>query len=147
MSIKYFLIISIMILLSSCIKTNELDERALLQNKLEAYKFLNDYHHQLHIMIGEEEGDRENAFNEFLNGIMNIDNYELIPIKNAAIRIGDYQTITESVIRLDHLVDYYQSGLSMEIEGILRGYGYKENYSIDDVLDQYDTVVKEESKN
>lgn len=147
MSIKYFLIISIMILLSSCIKTNELDERALLQNKLEAYKFLNDYHHQLHIMIGEEEGDRENAFNEFLNGIMNIDNYELIPIKNAAIRIGDYQTITESVIRLDHLVDYYQSGLSMEIEGILRGYGYKENYSIDDVLDQYDTLVKEESKN
>ena len=147
MSIKYFLIISIMILLSSCIKTNELDERALLQNKLEAYKFLNDYHHQLHIMIGEEEGDGENAFNEFLNGIMNIDNYELIPIKNAAIRIGDYQTITESVIRLDHLVDYYQSGLSMEIEGILRGYGYKENYSIDDVLDQYDTVVKEESKN
>lgn len=136
-----------MILLSSCIKTNELDERALLQNKLEAYKFLNDYHHQLHIMIGEEEGDRENAFNEFLNGIMNIDNYELIPIKNAAIRIGDYQTITESVIRLDHLVDYYQSGLSMEIEGILRGYGYKENYSIDDVLDQYDTLVKEESKN
>jgi len=136
-----------MILLSSCIKTNELDERALLQNKLEAYKFLNDYHHQLHIMIGEEEGDGENAFNEFLNGIMNIDNYELIPIKNAAIRIGDYQTITESVIRLDHLVDYYQSGLSMEIEGILRGYGYKENYSIDDVLDQYDTVVKEESKN
>lgn len=147
MSIKYFLIISIMILLSSCIKTNELDERALLQNKLEAYKFLNDYHHQLHIMIGEEEGDGENAFNEFLNGIMNIDNYELIPIKNAAIRIGDYQTITESVIRLDHLVDYYQSGLSMEIEGILRGYGYKENYSIDDVLDQYDTLVKEESKN
>ncbi|MFL3027489.1 MAG: hypothetical protein ACJZ1O_04280 [Candidatus Neomarinimicrobiota bacterium] len=136
-----------MILLSSCIKTNELDERALLQNKLEAYKFLNDYHHQLHIMIGEEEGDGENAFNEFLNGIMNIDNYELIPIKNAAIRIGDYQTITESVIRLDHLVDYYQSGLSMEIEGILRGYGYKENYSIDDVLDQYDTLVKEESKN
>lgn len=147
MSIKYFLIMSIMILLSSCIKTNELDERALLQNKLEAYKFLNDYHHQLHIMIGEEEGDGENAFNEFLNGIMNIDNYELIPIKNAAIRIGDYQTITESVIRLDHLVDYYQSGLSMEIEGILRGYGYKENYSIDDVLDQYDTLVKEESKN
>ena len=136
-----------MILLSSCIKTNELDERALLQIKLEAYKFLNDYHHQLHIMIGEEEGDGENAFNEFLNGIMNIDNYELIPIKNAAIRIGDYQTITESVIRLDHLVDYYQSGLSMEIEGILRGYGYKENYSIDDVLDQYDTLVKEESKN
>ena len=133
-----------MILLSSCIKTNELDERALLQNKLEAYKFLNDYHHQLHIMIGEEEGDGENAFNEFLNGIMNIDNYELIPIKNAAIRIGDYQTITESVIRLDHLVDYYQSGLSMEIEGILRGYGYLENFSIGDVLELYDMLIKED---
>ena len=144
MSIKYFLIISIMILLSSCIKTNELDERALLQNKLEAYKFLNDYHHQLHIMIGEEEGDGENAFNEFLNGIMNNDNYELIPIKNAAIRIGDYQTITESVIRLDHLVDYYQSGLSMEIEGILRGYGYLENFSIGDVLELYDMLIKED---
>ena len=143
MYIKNLLIICIMILLSSCIKTNQLDERLLLQNKLDAFKFLSDYHHQLHVMIGEEEGNAEIAFKEFLNAIMINDNYELIPIKNAAIRIGDYIAITESVKRLDYLVDYYQSGLSMEIEGILRGYGYLENFSINEVIELYDKVVKE----
>ena len=143
MYIKNLLIISMMLLLSSCIKTNQLDERLLLQNKLDAFKFLSDYHHQLHVMIGEEEGDAKIAFKEFLKAIMINDNYELIPIKNAAIRIGNYTAITESVKRLDYLVDYYQSGLSMEIEGILRGYGYLENYSINEVLELYDNLNKE----
>ena len=95
-------------------------------------------------MIGEEEGNGEAAFKEFFNALMIDDNYELIPIKNAAIRIGEFTTITESVKRLDYLVDYYQSGLSMEIEGILRGYGYLESFSIDDVLELYDMLIKED---
>jgi hypothetical protein len=144
MYIRDLLIISMMILISSCINTNQSDERLLLQSKSDAFKFLSDYHHQLHVMIGEEEGNGEAAYKEFFNALMTNYNYELIPIKNAAIRIGEYRTITESVKRLDYLVDYYQSGLSMEIEGILRGYGYLENFSIGDVLELYDMLIKED---
>ena len=38
-------------------------------------------------MIGEEEGDGKGAYKEFLDALMSTDNYELIPIKNAALRI------------------------------------------------------------
>ena len=144
MYINNLLIISMVLLISSCNNTNQLNERILLENKTEAFQFLSTYHHQLHIMIGEEEGDGELAYKEFLNALMDNDNNELIPIKNAAIRIGNYTSISESVKRLDYLVDYYQSGLSMEIEGILRGYGYLQNFSPDSVLVLYDKLIKQE---
>tara|TARA_Y100000590_G_scaffold319351_1_gene361408 strand:+ start:77 stop:490 length:414 start_codon:yes stop_codon:yes gene_type:complete len=135
------------LLFSSCNKTNQLNERMLLENKTEAFQFLSTYHHQLHIMIGEEEGNGELAYKEFLNALMYNDNNELIPIKNAAIRISNYKSESEAVKRLDYLVDYYQSGLSMEIEGILRGYGYLQNFSPDSVLVLYDKLVKQEELN
>ena len=138
---------SMVLLFSSCNKTNQLNERMLLENKTEAFQFLSTYHHQLHIMIGEEEGNGELAYKEFLNELMYIDNNELIPIKNAAIRISNYKSESEAVKRLDYLVDYYQSGLSMEIEGILRGYGYLQNFSPDSVLVLYDKLVKQEELN
>jgi len=144
MYINNLLIISMVLLISSCNNTNQLNERILLENKTEAFQFLSTYHHQLHIMIGEEEGDGELAYKEFLNALMDNENNELIPIKNAAIRIGNYTSISESVKRLDYLVDYYQSGLSMEIEGILRGYGYLQNFSPDSVLVLYDKLIKQE---
>ena len=37
-------------------------ERAIFTQKLDALKFLSEYHNQLHIMIGEEEGDGDFAF-------------------------------------------------------------------------------------
>ena len=147
MYIKNLFIISMVLLFSSCNKTNQLNERMLLENKTEAFQFLSTYHHQLHIMIGEEEGNGELAYKEFLNELMYIDNNELIPIKNAAIRISNYKSESEAVKRLDYLVDYYQSGLSMEIEGILRGYGYLQNFSPDSVLVLYDKLVKQEELN
>ena len=144
MYIKNLFIISMVLLFSSCNKTNQLNERMLLENKTEAFQFLSTYLHQLHIMIGEEEGDGEFAYKEFLNALMDNDNNELIPIKNAAIRISNYKSESEAVKRLDYLVDYYQSGLSMEIEGILRGYGYLQNFSPDSVLVLYDKLIKQE---
>ena len=144
MYIKNLFIISMVLLISSCYKTNQLNERMLLENKMEAFQFLSTYHHQLHIMIGEEEGNGELAYKEFLNALMYNDNNELIPIKNAAIRISNYKSESEAVKRLDYLVDYYQSGLSMEIEGILRGDGYLQNFSPDSVLVLYDKLVKQE---
>ena len=147
MYIKGLIIVCLVFILSSCMKTNQFDERSLMQNKVNAFQFLSDYHHQLHIMIGEEEGDGKGAYKEFLDALMSTNNYELIPIKNAALRIGNYNTVSESVKRLDYLVDYYQSGLSMEIEGILRGYGYMKNFSPDSLIELYDTIIAEESKN
>ena len=147
MYIKNLFIISMVLLFSSCNKRNQLNERMLLENKTEAFQFLSTYHHQLHIMIGEEEGNGELAYKEFLNALMYNDNNELIPIKNAAIRISNYKSESEAVKRLDYLVDYYQSGLSMEIEGILRGYGYLQNFSPDSVLVLYDKLVKQEELN
>ncbi len=45
-------------------------------------------------------------------------------------------------MRLDDLVDYYQSGLSIQIEAILKGYGFEEVFSIDAVMDIYDDLIK-----
>lgn len=33
----------------------------MINQKVEAFKFLNDNHHYLHIMIDEEEGDKISA--------------------------------------------------------------------------------------
>ena len=139
--LKVFLFIVFANIAISC---GMVSERAMFIETVEAFSFLSTHHHELHIMIGEEEGDGKGAYKEFLDALMSTDNYELIPIKNAALRIGNYNTVSESVKRLDYLVDYYQSGLSMEIEGILRGYGYMKNFSPDSLIELYDTIIAEE---
>ena len=47
---------------------------------------------------------------------------------------------SENVLKLDYLVDYYQSGLSMQIEAMLRGYGYLNVVQMDSALILYDRV-------
>ena len=84
MFIKDLIIVCLVFILSSCMKTNQFDERSLMQNKVNAFQFLSDYHHQLHIMIGEEEGDGKGAYKEFLDALISNDNYEIINIKNEA---------------------------------------------------------------
>ena len=93
-------------------------------------------------MIGEEDGDIDNAFNELLAALSSNNNPELIPVKRAANRVNELSTESISVQRLDYLVDYYQSGLSMQIEGVMRGYGYLETFSIEDALTLYDSLKK-----
>ena len=119
---------------------NAIDERHILDQKIKAFQFLSKYHHQLHIMIGEEDGDIDNAFNELLAALSSNNNPELIPVKRAANRVNELSTESISVQRLDYLVDYYQSGLSMQIEGVMRGYGYLETFSIEDALTLYDSL-------
>ena len=108
--------------------------------KINAFQFLSNYHHQLHVMIGEEEGDINNAFDELLIALSSNKNPELIPIKNAVTRIDQLDKEALSVKRLDYLVDYYQSGLSLQIEAILRAYGHLESLSFENALDIYDTI-------
>ena len=67
----YFL--SAFILIVSCDSSSTLSERETFIQKVDAFQFLSDYHHQLHIMIGEEEGNGDKAFQEFLGAIKKLD--------------------------------------------------------------------------
>ena len=138
---KLTLIIIILIGVISCVDNKIKNERALFVQKLEAFNFLSRYHHQLHIMIGEDEGDGNQALEQFRQGIISINNFELIPIKKALNKIDYYDgPESENVLKLDYLVDYYQSGLSMQIEAMLRGYGYLNVVPMDSALILYDRV-------
>ena len=50
---------------------------------------------------------------------------------------------SEPVMELDYLIDYYQSGLSLQVEAILRGYGYLKTFPIDSALIIYDKLDSE----
>ena len=49
---------------------------------------------------------------------------------------------SESVKRLDYLVDYYQSGLSMQIEAIFRAYGQLQVLDFNNAMSLYDNIKK-----
>ena len=136
-------IIALIIFLGfACELNQKKDEKDILEQKVEAFIFLSDYHHQLHIMIGEEEGDIMEAYNEFKSAPVLQTNIELIPVKEALKRIKVVDPENIHVKQLDYLVDYYQSGLSIQIEAILRGYGYKENFEMNTIMDVYDKLSK-----
>ena len=137
----YFL--SITILTVSCDSRSTLSERETFIQKVNAFQFLSDYHHQLHIMIGEEEGNGDKAFQEFLGAIKKLDNPELVPVVSSLNRIKEFSVASEAIMKLDYLVDYYQSGLSLQVEAILRGYGYLKTFPIDSALIIYDRLDAE----
>ena len=137
----YFL--SALILIVSCDSSSTLSERETFIQKVDAFQFLSDYHHQLHIMIGEEEGNGDKAFQEFLGAIKKLDNPELVPVVSSLNRIKEFSVASEAIMKLDYLVDYYQSGLSLQVEAILRGYGYLRAFPIDSALIIYNKLHSE----
>ena len=137
----YFL--SAFILIVSCDSSSTLSERETFIQKVDAFQFLSDYHHQLHIMIGEEEGNGDKAFQEFLGAIKKLDNPELVPVVSSLNRIKEFSVASEAIMKLDYLVDYYQSGLSLQVEAILRGYGYLRTFPIDSALIIYNKLHSE----
>jgi len=142
---KILLLLLFMVIIDSSCEINQQDnERGFLLNKIEAFQFLSEYHHQLHVMIGEEDGDIKNAYDQSYNAIHKYNNIELLPIKNAFERIdvSNLNPNDENVKRLDYLVDYYQSGLSMQIEGIFRGHGYLEILDMGTAIQTYDSIAK-----
>ena len=92
--------------------------------------------------IDDDALGKMKAFFEFKDAPILQTNVELIPVNNALKRISNVQSDHISVMRLDDLVDYYQSGLSIQIEAILKGYGFEEVFSIDAVMDIYDDLIK-----
>ena len=117
-------------------------ERSMFIDTVEAFNFLSKHHHELHIMIGEDEGDFKKAYNSFYKYISGTSNDRLLPVKNGFFRIKNLKTGSKDVKDFDALVDYYQSGLSLEIEGILKGYGYANTIEIDRAVEIYDKIKK-----
>ena len=91
--------------------------------------------------MGEYDGDKQDAFIQFKSILNDYENTELIPISKAFNNINDVDRDSISVRRLDVLVDYYQSGLSMQIEAILKAYGYNEVVHDQSILSIYDSLA------
>ena len=91
-------------------------------------------------MIGEEEGDADKAFKEFSSALRENNNSELIPVREALGKIKSFSVSSEEVMKLDYLVDYYQSGLSLQVEAILRGNGYLKTFPLDSALTIYNRL-------
>ncbi len=136
-----FLLVFLLIFVG-CRNKNSVSERECFIQKLEALKFLSD-HHQLHIMIGEEEGDGNLAFNEFSSALSKIKNVELVPVINSFNRVEKFNIASEEIFNLDHLIDYYQSGLSLQVEAVIRGYGRLDTFTMDSALFIYDRLQNE----
>ena len=134
---KYFFPIALFFFLGCNNHVLDTDRSVFIQ-KLDALKFLSKYHDQLHVMIGEEEGDADKAFKEFSSALRKNNNSELIPVREALGKIKSFSVSSEEVMKLDYLVDYYQSGLSLQVEAILRGNGYLKTFPLDSALIIYD---------
>ena len=126
--------------LVGCNNQSQDTDRTIFTQKLDALKFLSEHHDQLHVMIGEEVGDGDKAFKEFSNALRNNNNSELIPVKKALGKIKSFSISSDQVMKLDYLVDYYQSGLSLQVEAILRGYGYLKTFPLDSALTIYNRL-------
>ena len=73
---KYFFTIALF-LFFGCNKHIQDTDRTVFIQKLDALKFLSKYHDQLHVMIGEEDGDGDKAFKEFSYALKGSSNKEL----------------------------------------------------------------------
>ncbi|MDC0384044.1 hypothetical protein OAN38_04295, partial [Candidatus Marinimicrobia bacterium] len=62
---------------------------------------------------------------------------------NAINNIKHYSKGNKKIESLDYLVDYYQAGLSMQLESILKGYGISRIVSNDSILIVYDKLLKD----
>ena len=136
---KYLFVIALYFLFG-CDKHIQDTDRTIFIQKLDALKFLSEYHDQLHVMIGEEEGDADKAFEEFSSALRKNNNSELIPVREALGKIKSFSVSSDEVMKLDYLVDYYQSGLSLQVEAILRGNGYLKTFPLDSALIIYNRL-------
>ena len=125
----------------SCDSNHSLTEREIFQQKFSAFKILSDNHDYLHIMMGEHEGNRQEAFANFSASIINEDNPELTPVHAALKRIENVNNDSLLVRRLDALVDYYQSGLSIQLEAMFKSYGYYGLFDNNSAISIYDSLA------
>tara|TARA_B100000686_G_C16789672_1_gene977761 strand:+ start:2699 stop:3145 length:447 start_codon:yes stop_codon:yes gene_type:complete len=123
-------ILAASLLLFSCkdisINKNSFNSKENLNELINSYVFLSETHDLLHVMMGEYEGSPIDSYMQYKNQIATLnDNFYLRPIFLGLdnIIISDNNMLINAD-KFDALVDYYQIGMQMMIEGILKGYGY-----------------------
>ena len=126
---KFILISTIITFLGCNIEPSNIhsfDQNKNLNQLIDAYIFLSETHDLLHIMMGEHEGSPIDSYNEYQTELSPLtNNLYLKPILYGLnnIQIQD-NNVLKNADKFDALVDYYQMGIQMMIEGILKGYGY-----------------------
>ena len=77
-------------------------------------------------MMGEYEGSPLESYNKYQNKINKLKhNIHLKPIFHGLKNIKVVNNVNlKNADKFDALVDYYQMGIQITIEGILKGYGY-----------------------
>ena len=102
------------------------DNKNNLNQLIDAYVFLSDNHDLLHIMMGEYEGSAVNSFNNYKNKIILLKNN--LYIKPIILGLDNIKINQDNSLanadKFDSLVDYYQMGIQMMIDGIIKGSGY-----------------------
>jgi hypothetical protein len=136
-SIKNSLLFFAVMQMTSCSNEKEINELEMITTKIEAFNILEDNHDLLHLMLDEDKDKGYVAFDNFKKQLLKVNNIELIPINNALKRIKNFELEHENIRNIDELVDYYQSGLSIQIESIFRGYGVKRVIPSDSTLILY----------
>ena len=126
----------------SCDSNHTLTEREIFQQKFSAFKILSDNHDYLHIMMGEHEGNVQEAFTNFSTSIIKENNPELTPVRTALKKIENVNNDSLLVRRLDALVDYYQSGLSIQLEAMFKSYGYYRQFDNNSAISIYDSLAR-----
>lgn len=137
---KTIFLFFIVLQLTSCLRKGEVEEIKIVSTKIEAFNVLKNNHDLLHMMLDADKEKGLKAFKNFKKEIQKINNIELIPIDNAVKRIKNFELEDEKIINLDELVDYYQSGLSMQIESIFKGYGVNRIIPSDSALILYKKI-------
>ena len=118
------ILITILIILS-CTQTS-FNDKDNLDQMIDAYVFLSENHDLLHIMMGEYAGSPLNSFNNYKNKIILLE--ENLYIKPIILGLDNIKINQDSSLanadRFDSLVDYYQMGIQMMIDGIIKGSSY-----------------------
>ena len=105
---------------------NQFNYKKNLNELIDSYVFLSENHDLLHIMMGEHEGSPVDSYQKYKNKITHLNNN--FYIKPILLGLSDIIVSDNNLLinadKFDSLVDYYQIGIQMMIEGILKGYGY-----------------------
>tara|TARA_Y100001968_G_scaffold70343_1_gene61473 strand:+ start:299 stop:733 length:435 start_codon:yes stop_codon:yes gene_type:complete len=124
---KFYTYIFLLFALLGCNSNQKtFDNKNNLNQLIDAYLFLSENHDLLHIMMGEYEGSPIEAYREYQEKIAELkNNNHLKPIFHGLNNIEVInKTNLKNADKFDALVDYYQMGIQIIIEGILKGYGY-----------------------
>ena len=142
---KFYTYILLLFALLGCNSNQKtFDNKNNLNQLIDAYLFLSENHDLLHIMMGEYAGSPIEAYREYQEKIAELkNNNHLKPIFHGLNNIEVInKTNLKNADKFDALVDYYQMGIQIIIEGILKGYGY-----LDKIPDNSDEYKKIKSTN